>query len=147
MTRSNAYRTLIATICLVLAAPAVAKMYKWTDNEGNIHYSQIPPEGREAREIAAPPKVRPQQAEEPAQDKTAQPEGEESAKEPELTPEQQAEREQLYRRNCDAAQKNLKLFQNARRIMENGELVIITEEDRAKRLESTREQIEKYCNP
>ncbi len=144
MTRWNIYRTLITATCLILAAPAGAGMYKWTDNEGNTHYSQLPPEGRQTQEIAPPPQVKPQPRNEEAQ---AEPAEEESTKEPELTPEQKAERDQLYRRNCEAAKKNLDLFQTARRVMEDGELVIITEEDRAKRLEKTREQVEKYCNP
>lgn len=147
MTSSHVYRTLLAAICLIVASPASAKMYKWTDNQGNTHYSQVPPEGRETQEIAPPPRVRPQMSEEKTEEAAAQPEGEGGTEESKLTPEQQAEKDQLYRRNCEAAQKNLKLFQTARRVMENGEMVIITEKDREKRLKKSQEQVKKYCNP
>ena len=33
----------LALLAMVLAAPVTAAVYKWTDKEGNVHFSQTPP--------------------------------------------------------------------------------------------------------
>lgn len=41
-----------------VAVPAAAGMYKWTDADGQVHYSQSPPPtGVQGQELKAPPKV------------------------------------------------------------------------------------------
>ena len=46
---------LITVICLVLASPAFAGMYKWTDKEGKIHFSdnltEVPLDQRKKKHI------------------------------------------------------------------------------------------------
>jgi hypothetical protein len=42
----------IIVVCLSFVS-ALAAAYKWTDDEGNIHYSDRPPEKRKAQEIDA----------------------------------------------------------------------------------------------
>ncbi len=36
-------RLLLATALLMLASAATAQVYKWTDPQGTVHYSQMPP--------------------------------------------------------------------------------------------------------
>jgi len=42
---------------LLAAAPALAlaQVYRWVDDRGQVHYSQVPPPGRAAQPIGAPP--------------------------------------------------------------------------------------------
>ena len=53
--RVVALLTLLATVCL---AAAGSEVYKWVDEEGNVHYSDTPPENTESERVqidAAPP--------------------------------------------------------------------------------------------
>src|SRR5260221_3402822 len=46
-------------ICLAVAAPALAQVYKWVDERGVTHYGERPPQGGKASEVpdrlASPP--------------------------------------------------------------------------------------------
>jgi hypothetical protein len=53
MTRfSRIFFTLALTAIPLLAT---AQVYRWVDDRGQVHYSQVPPPGREARPIGPPP--------------------------------------------------------------------------------------------
>src|SRR5512139_1897178 len=56
--RALALAVCAAAACLLSAAPALAAMYKWTDANGRVVYSDQPPPGNVKAEIitgAAPP--------------------------------------------------------------------------------------------
>jgi hypothetical protein len=38
-------------LCLASISPALAELYKWVDEDGVVHYSQTPPENRQAAEV------------------------------------------------------------------------------------------------
>lgn len=42
---------------LLAAAPllATAQVYRWVDDRGQVHYSQVPPPGRDAQPVGPPP--------------------------------------------------------------------------------------------
>jgi hypothetical protein len=45
-------------LAIVLAAApllAAAQVYRWVDDRGQVHYSQVPPPGRDAQPIGPPP--------------------------------------------------------------------------------------------
>lgn len=42
------------TLC-ILASPSFSAMYKWTDEQGNTHYGEQPPNYQKAQNIAPPP--------------------------------------------------------------------------------------------
>lgn len=46
---------IIALVTLAIALPAAAKIYKWTDEQGNVHYGDEPPEGAEAVDLPPAP--------------------------------------------------------------------------------------------
>ncbi|MCU7250110.1 DUF4124 domain-containing protein [Pseudomonas koreensis] len=48
-------RTFICLILLLIALPASAQIYKYTDAEGNTAYSNQPPEGVQAQPVDLPP--------------------------------------------------------------------------------------------
>jgi hypothetical protein len=39
----NEFKTCFLLVCVLIALPASAGMYKWYDEEGNTHYTQLPP--------------------------------------------------------------------------------------------------------
>ena len=46
---------LIAAGCTVFAATTLAGVYKWTDNDGNVHYTDTPPSGIPAQPLIPDP--------------------------------------------------------------------------------------------
>ncbi len=39
----------------MLPLAAGAQVYRWVDERGQVHYSQVPPTGRESRSVGSPP--------------------------------------------------------------------------------------------
>ncbi|MGC1951257.1 MAG: DUF4124 domain-containing protein [Gammaproteobacteria bacterium] len=46
---------LIVVGCTLFAATTLAGVYKWTDNEGNVHYTDTPPSGVPAQSLKSDP--------------------------------------------------------------------------------------------
>jgi hypothetical protein len=133
------------TSAMALTGTASAAMYKWVDEEGNIHYSQTPPAGKETETIAPPPRVtapagQQQKAEEEGESPAAaQPQSDKS----ETLDEHQAE---INRKNCETATKNLAIYQNSKRIRTpEGKVMRLSEEMRQQKIEETQKAIDKYC--
>ena len=144
-------------VLLVFAAsPAVAdrqNMYKWTDDQGEVHYTQFPPPGHKAEKLQPPPPPAQsaestendlqQQMETMDKENKEQLEGAKDAK-------QWAEIQKIRRTNCETANKNLVNLQrggNVRYMGSNGEVIRLTEEERQKRIEEANAQIKENCNP
>ena len=45
---------LLLLVCLLLAPASGADIYRWTDAEGRIHYSDKPPADRKAKQVRVP---------------------------------------------------------------------------------------------
>lgn len=133
---------LVATIA-GFAASATAAMYKWTDKQGKVHYTQEPPPEGNAREMAPPPRVAaPASKNAGTNDKDEAAGAQSEAGEPPLTPEQQ----EIYSRNCEAARGNLETYKTARRVQQSdGEVVVMDDEIRQKKMQQAEEQIKKFC--
>jgi hypothetical protein len=54
MTRRFGFFSL-AMLLAVAPLLAMAEVYRWVDDRGQVHYSQVPPTGRDARPIGPPP--------------------------------------------------------------------------------------------
>jgi len=146
---------LLASLCLsaaLLQTPATAEIYKWTDDNGKTHYSQVPPPGKiETEEIkGAPPpaddpdKITEQlQNEVDAMDETVtRQEGEASEKS--LRKEINA----AYEKNCTTSKNNLaKLQEGGKRRYKtaDGQVMHFSEEERQKRINEAKDQIDEFC--
>lgn len=134
---------LVATIT-GFAASATAAMYKWTDKQGNVQYTETPPPEGDAKEIAPPPRVAA-----PAANKVTGKNGADeddgnkgAGDEAPLTPAEQ----EIYQRNCEAARGNLEMYKSARRVQQaDGEIVVMDDEIRQKKMQQAEEQIKKFC--
>lgn len=133
-------RLVLAAIAIAFSASAAAAMYKWTDKQGNVHYTQEPPQEGEAAEIAPPPRVTPPATKTAEKSKNEADNGE---GEEELTPEQQ----EAYKRDCETAKANLELYRTSQRIKqaEDGKVVTMNEELRAKKMQEAEALIQKFC--
>ncbi len=122
-------------LSLLLGANAHAAMYKWVDEEGNVTYSQNPPPGQQAEEIAPPP---PPPTPVPGKAEA----GGADAGTPEALDARKAE---SYRRNCEATRQNMQIYLRHSTILVGETQVTLSEEEKTKRIEETRKQIELYC--
>lgn len=137
-----------AAATLLLAAPAGAQVYKWTDENGNVVFSEKPPPGKEAETVT--PRVSRPGSPSVASGSAPAGGGEAEAKsgqETELTPEQKARKKQ----NCENAKSQLADMQSDRAnrlqyVTETGERAFITPEQRDERMNKAREAIQKFCS-
>ena len=147
----------LLSACLVVPVGlASAALYKWTDENGIVVYSQTPPPSGQAKVIRTAPgpdlEQRRQAAEalrstvEQTQDAaTARAQAREEKKQ------QQAQDNALQTRakSCEIARKNLATLENlglGRLRMPDGQTVFLSAEERAARMQETRTQIEQFCD-
>lgn len=151
----------IALIGVLLAALTVsatvgAKIYKWSDDRGQIHYGELPPMGQSAQIIdiqtlSGPTQAVPSSA--ASSPETAQrASGEGIATEPERRnrPAQAvAQRREQRRHNCQAARHNLKIFQaggSSRRFRKpSGEVVRYTQAEQEAKIAAAKRYLEQHC--
>lgn len=132
------FKTLMLSALIAYSGQMFAAMYKWTDEQGNVHYTQTPPPDREVQKILAPrPVDTPPEANQPAADKPAAG----------ATPRPPSEEDiRIKKQNCETARSNLDIYQNAPRIRnEDGSITGWTEKERAEKIKESQEQIKKYC--
>jgi hypothetical protein len=135
----------------LLPPPLTAQdtMYRWTDEQGMVHYGQAPPPGVDATPITrATPRVdrAPQDRLERAMEERDQRQAEARAEQEGR--ERQEVSERLRAENCARARDNLEIL-TARggrvTIRDNDQYRVIEEEERQARIAATREQIRQFC--
>lgn len=146
---------IIAT--LLLQSPVFAQIYKWTDDSGEVHYTQTPPPGGVATEKiegAPGPAESPQTIHEEQQKLQQQLEAMEERRaereNKEALEEQGKKLDEIYEKNCITARNNLGKLQQGgikRYLTPEGEVIRLTNEERERRLAEAQQQVEKYCNP
>lgn len=137
----------------MLALPARAVIYKWTDENGQTVYSETPPPkgtaGTRLKE-APPPPVDPNSAMEnlrnraEAFDKRQDERGKQEAE-----TQQTAERDKQNQENCERLRNNLQILTTNNQVREKtgeGDYSVLGEEQRQARIQETRERIQKECN-
>lgn len=145
---------LLAVVAMSAPISVAAGAYKWVDDEGNVHYSQQPPDsGTGAAEKlhlqSSPPDTGPSEEELELEQKREQA-MEKLEQEKAERRQQEQERAELYKRNCEIATGRLKSLENTgmvRALDEEGNMTRITEEEHQRRIRETRANKEKYCNP
>jgi len=140
--------TAILTSSMIISPAQAGKVYKWTDENGTIHYGDKRPDGAqtetlkvESRSSAPRPSVEDQlnSLEDQEKRESLVKQEQEKAKEVE-------EQNQL---RCNQAKNNLQTIENNARIRieENGELRYMTPEEIAKKKEDMIKIVEEACNP
>jgi hypothetical protein len=146
---------ILVLLVFATASPAADTqyIYKWTDDQGEVQFTQFPPLGRKAERLrgTAPPTQSPEsimndlqkQVDTMEQQNKEQLQGSKDAK-------QWADIQKIRRSNCETANKNLVNLQrggNVRYMGPNGEAIRLTEEERQKRIDETNVQIKENCSP
>ncbi|NIR30766.1 MAG: DUF4124 domain-containing protein [Gammaproteobacteria bacterium] len=134
----------VTLLAVALAAPssALARVYKWVDDEGNVQYSQSPPSDRPAETIETRVPTRPSTDE---GNEGKEPDAEAGDGAEQVAMDRQAQKQ----RNCEIARENAKLLEAGVRVQVRdgeGNPQMLDEEQMAQKLEESRRQIELFCN-
>jgi hypothetical protein len=143
----NARWTLLLTL---LAAPAPqAGIYKWTDAEGTVHFSQTPPRAVPAEPVEVSPPPPDSGLGDPAlpeaQKRFDQWYTERKKREAEAA--REAEEAKRRRQRCEKARANLAAVTSRGRVrvIRGDEAVALTEEERQALIRKLEEQIREFC--
>lgn len=144
-------KCLFGLLITALSGGASAAMYKWVDEQGNVHYSQQRPPNLEYEKVAPPPPPSSSAAEERKRLESMlenRAESREQAAEADKEAAARQAEQARYQKNCEAAQKNLELYQNLghkKIVGEDGVAYYPSEEELAEKISTARENIQKYC--
>ena len=139
----------IVVLLLLCALPLAAqKIYKWVDENGQVHYSSQKPPGQDAERL----NIRVKEPE-PAQQSEEEVADQADAEEEEVDDETKAELARLdkanLQRSCKQARENLAALQNSYRVAQKdpdtGEMVRLNDNQRAAALKQARENISEFC--
>lgn len=128
---------LLATM-IIFASTASAGLYKWVDNEGNVHYSQKRPKGKQFKRIKVP-------ASAPTDSKPLY--QSETKKDNKTVADESAKNAKARAANCKNAKGNLKAYQVYRRIRDKaGNVTVVGDEERAKKITQAKRNIDNFCD-
>jgi hypothetical protein len=139
-------------VSLSLAAGSIfADTYRWTDDNGQVIYSQIPPnDGRPFTRIGAPPPPADAEGSKARLDALRQSQAD-SREDRELAEEEQqktAQQQAQIEENCATARRNLQSLQlGGRQLtrMPDGSVKRLEPAEREAKLQEARQYIEKHC--
>lgn len=141
-------RILCFSLLACFSLTTSAAMYKWVDEDGNVHYSEKPPPGDiEVQTIKPPPKVDSEKANQALQEQLDQLKALEEGKEPK---EQAVTEEELAvkKHNCELGKDKLQRLQDNPRVYteaEDGTRTRLGEEEREARIQEAQQMIKDNC--
>ena len=141
----------LAFVLFFFAANSYADVYKWIDEDGQVHYSQQPPPGQQAEMIKAPPPpaIDPAKAQQEIDTLIEQQKADELASEDKtIQAGKEQERANQLKANCQAAKRNLKAYQDnpGRRLMDDkGNVTRPTEEERQQKIRESQQKVKEFC--
>ena len=136
------FSIVLALLSLLVSTSLYAATYKWTDESGNVVYSQQPPKSGPYELIKGLKHSRGSNsasgtAEQSESDNPSEGGGSENLS---------AEDKKLKEQNCDAAKKNLAVYKVYTRVKgSDGKVTTLSDEDRQKRMEEAQNQIDLFC--
>lgn len=142
--------TLLSMLVLVMSSTAWASAYKWENSDKQVEYSQMPPDNAQATEIAAPPP--------PASGSTSQSNAQQlvdqqqkqeaTDKVQKALNEAKEEEDKAMAHNCEQFRTYLSNLESKERIKlidSQGNMVMLTQEQRTAEIDKAHEGIKKYC--
>ena len=132
-------RMLLLTTLMIFTFSVSAGLYKWVDDEGNVHYSQKRPLGAQYKKLKAP-------ATAPENSKSLyQQEKPKTAADTTLAAEKEKIKK-LKADNCEQAKKSLSTYTVHRRFKDkSGKITYVDDKERAQRIKDAQKAITDYC--
>lgn len=122
-----------------------AATYKYKDKSGNTVYSQRPPPTGHYERIKTP-KRRPIVNDTSAAEKFVA-DAEENRRVKESIAKEVAKNEEIRKKNCEGAKKNLQIYQVYRRIQgKDGEVIVLTDKQREEKIQKSKDGIAQFCH-
>lgn len=124
---------------------------KWVDADGKVHYSdELPPSNVQSKTLTTPSAASGVPAQKTYVEREAEWKKAQKAKEDAAQKSARQQEESMAKqKNCEAANANLRAFENSPRIVTyntKGESIVMDNSTRQKEIEETRKQISAYCN-
>ncbi len=146
------FKTLAALLLLLTPGLCFSGMYKYKDERGNWVYSQQPPATGEYETIRGPKETRSSKLDKESRDakikkarKAILGDPKENAKKDKIA-KQTAKNADKRRENCEKSKKGLESLQIYRRFKDkDGNVARMDDNVRAKRIQSTKENIQQFC--
>lgn len=140
---------------LVTAAQAQQFIYKWTDEQGQPQYSELPPPAGVPYETVrkpggAAPGAEPGRNLAKEQEELARQLAEEQAKTQEQQEQSQKEATEARAKNCEIARKNVEVLQSDRPVVRpdaKGNKVTLDAQQREAELQKAKKDQDYFCNP
>lgn len=142
----------LLVLMVVLGSAQAGKVYKWVDENGQVHYSSQKPPGQDAEtvKIRKGPKVQPPAEE--ASTETTEATDEEAVDE-DVAKEAAKQKAQadaaLRKKQCEAARKNLAALNRSTRVVQvdeaSGKRSVMTDDQRIKAFEMANQSIKDNC--
>ena len=133
-------RIILLTAMIIFASSTSAGLYKWVDDEGNVHYSQKRPLDQQYERLKAP-------APAPENSTTLYESAKQKSPTNNVVDTETAKNEKIRAENCANAKKNLSNYTVYRRFRDkDGNVTNIDDKVRAKRIEEAKQAINDYCN-
>lgn len=130
---------ILVFLSLLVSTSISAATYKWTDDNGNVVYSQQPPKDGPYKVIKG--------LKHSLRSSSSTDEGGSSEKNAPSTLAETAEKEEEKKHNCEAAKNNLTLVKTYDRIKnEDGSITTLTPEEKQKQIKEAEDQIRLFCN-
>ena len=146
---------MITAVSILITLPAMAAMYRYVDENGQVVYTQFRPgPGVKAETIQGPPpppstaKASQEALLENLQQQAESREDQKEAAEEEKKAEKAKTLQQRLKKNCEIAKKNLKYLQaqdNRKLVDKDGNDLAITDAQRAQRIQKAREVMQRDC--
>ena len=136
---------------LCLSSPAMAKLYKWVDENGVTQYTQTPPPKADFSQVKPPakPAVDPKKAQSDMEKRLeAFKERRDGSLESKAEADKEAAEKAAKTEKCNKARKNLAFLQSHSRVRttdKDGKATLLGEEKRQEKMKNSREVIKKYC--
>ncbi|TNC79826.1 MAG: hypothetical protein C9356_17355 [Oleiphilus sp.] len=140
--------SLILLLCFTVSSAHAEKVYKWVDEAGNIHYSDIKPNAENVENVKVRGSKSSSSGGNSAQDKAKAIDEQASADLEKKAAELQEEtKKRETEAQCQAIQDNLNKMRDSSRVKvsENGELRYLTPEEIAERRKSYEEMYSAHC--
>jgi hypothetical protein len=143
------YRICLGTL-LTLAIASLAQaatMYKWVDKDGHTHYSQQPPADSNYEKL----NIRTQSPSGSSSGSQSgptysTPSDSSSGQASDVIKKEVAKGEEQRQKNCEQAKKALETYTAFRRVRDkDGNVVILDDNERAKRIEDAKAAIKEFC--
>lgn len=141
---------LVSTALSLAVSPPLAEIYKWVDDSGRIHFSEVPPTSGDSQILvprSSPAETnRPKTSEKPKSNRFDQ--KDQKLNEPAEKLRITAENKRIREKNCAAATHNLNTLQSSGRIKlrEGDEYRILSPEEQEAKISQSKKHIEQYCD-